>query len=215
MIVGVHSLNQLIYGFALGLWTLVWVLTYWRPLVQHHIYLIKNRILDSKELKQLLVFVGCLCFLALITLTVVYAVATAEYVMPAKYERTLKKCNPAFNMRELDQENLYVCGIVMLPFGIYSGLAFRYYKLEAVPDPEDEGRSLIHDNCKSFGSAIKSILSLIIVLLPGAALFIVFGALKDHVDPYVAMIFGCAVPAWGIGFLLFGGFMQLLVSKCS
>ena len=36
LIVGVHSLNQVIYGFLLGLWTLTYMLMYWRPVVKRH-----------------------------------------------------------------------------------------------------------------------------------------------------------------------------------
>ena len=36
LIVGVHSLNQVIYGFLRGLWTLTYMLIYWRSVVKRH-----------------------------------------------------------------------------------------------------------------------------------------------------------------------------------
>ena len=47
MIVGVHSLNQIIYGYLIGFWTLAYVLTYWRPVIKHHMTQIQKRALTS------------------------------------------------------------------------------------------------------------------------------------------------------------------------
>ena len=55
MILGVHSLDQLIYGWVIGLWTLTYILIFWRPLVKSHFYKIKNKQLTSKELTRLLI----------------------------------------------------------------------------------------------------------------------------------------------------------------
>lgn len=164
MIVGVHSCNQLIYGFAIGLWTLAYVLNYWRPLARKHMRFMKSKSLTRKRLSQLLTTIGIFSTLSLILLTIVYQVMMANYVMPKEYVAGIQSCDPTFDpKKDLSGENLFVAGVMMLPFGIYCGVAFRYYKLEA--NVESEEAPLLRNRC-SVGSVTKRLFFFLLMILP-------------------------------------------------
>ena len=72
LIVGVHSLDQVIYGFLLGLWTVAYVLLYWRQVIKNHIISIKKRTYTRKYLGLFLLYFGCMSAIVLVLLTVIY-----------------------------------------------------------------------------------------------------------------------------------------------
>ena len=58
LIVGVHSLNQVIYGYLIGLWTLTYVIMFWRPVVKKHMDHIQRKAYSVPEIKLLLLQSG-------------------------------------------------------------------------------------------------------------------------------------------------------------
>ena len=266
MIVGVHSLNQVLYGYALGLWTVVYVLCYWRPVVQQHMTMLEHKLCTPQQAHQLVTGVGCCSCAALLLLIVVYQYVVMRYTMPEEYQTNIQNCNPDFTannntMDSLSQENFFVSGIVFLPFGIYSGTAFRYYGCfcctnwkndDLVRDAEELSNNaaytdiitvynneddkiislspsslpLSQSHCRQtnennrpamimrLAAILKRLLFTCLVLLPCLILMFIIKngyVVKLNQHPIIAMLIGCAIPSYGIGF---GLFCNLYSSYC-
>ena len=129
LIVGVHSLNQVLYGFLIGLWTLSYVLLFWRSTIKTHMHNIQQKTYSVAEIKTLLLSAFLLSLALLILSTAIYYIAMGSYVMPQSQLDNLRKCKPGFEPQQLSEQNLFPAGAVMMPFGVYCGVAFRYYYL--------------------------------------------------------------------------------------
>lgn len=139
LILGMHALDQVIYGFFLGLWTVTYMITTWRPIVRGHMYDIKTRRLSGARLSLLLTMVA-ITSISLLTLMVsVYYKSILTYKMHAKHIKSIQKCDARFDFTgDLSTTNLFLAGMVMMPFGIYSGVAYRYYSLESASKERED-----------------------------------------------------------------------------
>ena len=84
-LLGVHSANQIMYGFMLGLWTLFVCINYVRPLIV-------SEVTFAQAVKVLILSVVMLLIL------VVSALSVPD--IPELYQANLLKCDPNFNSED-------------------------------------------------------------------------------------------------------------------
>lgn len=108
--------------------------------------------------------------------------------------------------------NIKYCGLMVLPFGIYSGVAFRYYFLE---DPNDQPESLIQSiqTFQNFGLVLLKFLLRIAFLMPVLVVLWVSIEIKSSLYDWAYMLIGIATPCWLGGFLIFAGLPDYYMRK--
>ena len=126
-ILGVHSLNQVIYGMLLGLWTVFTFLNLIKPLTIN--YIKKIKVMNSKEQATLLSIVGIICTVFLLTIIVVYQLLVSNYEFQANYALNLLKCTGDISFdaiqKKFHESNILIAGIAFVPFGVFLGLIYR------------------------------------------------------------------------------------------
>lgn len=130
MVLGLHALNQVIYGSLVGIWSVAFVIAYLRPTVKAHMDLIQRKAITKEELARLISMVGAICFTAMGALALSFPVVRSTYTMPQAYVDNIHKCWNTFDPNDFEFSNIKYCGLLLLPFGIYCGMAFRYYVLD-------------------------------------------------------------------------------------
>ena len=208
MIMGVHSLDQIIYGYLVGAWTLFYVFLYWRPIVKKHIARIKERAYSIPEVKTLVLHSGLFSVTFLMLQCAVFFISNEFYKMPDQQIENIRKCKPGFDPEKLGGSTLFLAGFNMVPFGIYTGLAFRYYfwwKEGQQPGDEVEIWRKRGEWCMKIGVGFKLLLVSLTLFLPIGLTSLVFFIFRKSMAPFPCMFFGCAIPSYFLGFVMFSG----------
>jgi len=128
ILLGAHSINQVLYGFFLGLWTGVWFIFIVRKTLLLHLADIRDRKLTHSEI---IYFCGYIfSILVIMNLVQVWFLHNQGYESKQKYLAVLQKCDSNLTEWEFDFENFWNGNISMLIFGAYTGFIFKYYYLE-------------------------------------------------------------------------------------
>lgn len=203
LVMGVHSLNQVLDGFVVGFWTLAYVLKFWRPMIKAHVEQMKQREMDRQDAVRLLIYVWLFCFAQVVVLSAIYLIVMDSYKMPDKYQANIRKCKPDFDESRLALENLFVVGLSMLPAGVYCGVYRRYYVVgDRLAADNGIGRSM------TWCSILKKIVFSIIVFAPSLILFGLCVAFKRRMNIILNMVIGCALPSFTLGMSVFGGYVE-------
>jgi len=90
---GIHSLNQLIYGCLLGIWSLYMCYTWLNPLVVRTVYYVKENGWDDKTKKY---FIVSAVYTAIVILAYIIAHViidgTGQYELKPEWRSSLEKC---------------------------------------------------------------------------------------------------------------------------
>mmetsp|Transcript_508 Transcript_508/g.981 ORF Transcript_508/g.981 Transcript_508/m.981 type:complete len:148 (+) Transcript_508:743-1186(+) len=130
MVLGVHSLNQILYGFLLGLWSLYAVLSYIQPLVLQNQQTIRDIILVRKG--SVGIYVGIVCGIIstlLITCVLIFLTTKLfdDFDLDPSERDIIEACRGGVVVTELDIEgpNFVSSGGMALVIGSYLGIVYR------------------------------------------------------------------------------------------
>jgi hypothetical protein len=131
-ILGVHSVNQILFGMSLGLLTVALVLNVIRPQLISHFDKIKSRQYTLDYIKKCVVGVWLLSTSLVVIVLIVYLNVFRDGEIPIADEhmKVIKMCKPNLDDAYIKLENLLFAGTPMTIAGVYSGLVFKNYYLQ-------------------------------------------------------------------------------------
>ncbi|TNV72996.1 hypothetical protein FGO68_gene9614 [Halteria grandinella] len=120
---GVHSMNQVLYGWSYGAWVALFLFKFVRPHLRVHI----NELHFHQQYLSYYLFRALLIWLVVITFSFFnYIVAKRDFIIPPPQlwlDNMLLKCNLAFDERKMFVSPAFIkMGLVSSPLGAYMGL---------------------------------------------------------------------------------------------
>lgn len=133
LVLGVHSINQVLYGSLLGYWTASFVILQLRPFLVENIQNILEKVPTLKLVK----------YHVLMAFIIFFNAWTANFWVLLYLERTnafdidftnINKCltqqnKPLKSVIDVQNENFIAIGIILFGFSSYAGVVFREYVL--------------------------------------------------------------------------------------
>lgn len=131
LVLGVHAINQVLYGSLLGYWTFIFVHLYLRPFLMVHI----KRILDREPTNKLVKYWVLMAFLIFFNAwssnlwVLLYLVRSKAFDLDfTNIDKCLAdKGQPIKTPEDVQVENYRACGIILFGFAAYAGVAYREY----------------------------------------------------------------------------------------
>ena len=131
-ILGVHSANQILYGFLLGLWTILMCVVLVDPLIEEQLAGLKSKSVPMEQVQKQIMWYGGLSLFALGSQIAVYWYVDSKnaFDLDPAYKALISKCSgKAVTTRAVQDENIGSAGAVMLAFGAFLGVVLKYTKL--------------------------------------------------------------------------------------
>ena len=198
MILGVHFLDQVVFGYILGFITLAFVKEVIWPLFVQNVQNHKEKGKTSKQiLKDLSVFFACNLSLFLINFAIFeYGVHNNWFDLDQEFLDNIQVCTkgkPIKTKNEIENENFTSSGFILIAFGVYCGVLFKIYKSPDFSLPW-----------------IYRILAKGVLLLVPVGVELMAISTSDG-NPVPLMIFGSAIPSIINGFLIFANVETLIL----
>ena len=221
---GVHSLDQVLYGSALGIWVF-FIFSYVFKIYDMPLYYYLRFFKDRKYFNFFMIFLTILFILPII----LYYLIDVESDFK-KYELVMnKKCSKREKYKFYSHNCMAESLVLLLIFGIYFGQYFFWFMIYkynnivqensnslALEESINHWNNYLKEIFSSFGNIIKIFGLIIIVLLPGVLYFTVSGVQNSMINIF---IFKIGLPLFIIGFLAFGpcfyGLIHILKEKKS
>lgn len=82
MVLGLHGMNQVIYGSLVGIWSTLYMVAYIRPTVKKHMELMQTKTLSQPDAVKLITIVGAFTVTAMLALLISFPIVRAVYKLP-------------------------------------------------------------------------------------------------------------------------------------
>lgn len=120
---GVHSINQVLYGWSYGAWVALFLFKFVRPRIKEHIAVLEH----DHDYLSFYLFRALLIWLTVITFSFfVWIVAKRDFIVPPPQlwlDNMLLKCGMVFNESKMFVAPAFIkMGLVSSPLGAYIGL---------------------------------------------------------------------------------------------
>ena len=125
--------------------------------------------------------------------------------MPEKYYANIKYWKADFSSRDIEYKSVFLAGVSILPFGVFTGYASRYYVMR--------GTQLDYLVFQSIGSFLRRLVAILIVITPAMATFYITYVHKHVIKPIGSTIIGMAMPFWMLIFGMYGGFAEYIATS--
>jgi hypothetical protein len=129
---GVHSIDQVVYGFLIGIWSAFYFHYCLRENIIKHIhFLIQNKeaTLHRLNYKKYLAFSTSLFLFGMLSQLVVYLIVDNVFTPPARWVLNLNfKCGTTPVNQSFDKKSMVQAGVFSVGYGAYLGILL-YRKL--------------------------------------------------------------------------------------
>ena len=192
---GVHSFNQVVYGWSYGLWLALFLFRYVRPQMKTHI----SRILDynhESKPNSLLIYVlfATVLYLAIVLFSILnFTWASMAFVAPQSWITALQtKCQAELIPNSIFVNSAFIkTGLVSSIFGAYFGIVIdSLYMCGTKTSFNDTG-------------FCKGILRLIVGCLMAAPFVMPYLFMSPHFNTYTLYVFKTALPFFILMLLVF------------
>ena len=96
LILGVHSVDQVIYGFTLGLWCLAYFLIYWKPIIEDNLLTIRYRLLSDNQVSWMLLRIFLFCVFLMVAVASSAYAFTNNFALQIDHAAAIKKLKNNF-----------------------------------------------------------------------------------------------------------------------
>ena len=205
-IVGVHSANQLLYGFLIGIVTVLLCVQVIRPKIYEW--------LSSKPVSSWRISViFAVLFLLTIIVTLYVEYVDDGFSITDKEQQILQKCLNLPQTQKITkvkiESQIFMGGFAMMGSGIYTGISVWYNILE----PKLQQNEIIQDD-ESISFKFARLLIKGLFLIFPILLALPIYMLKDQIgQPILSMTIGAAIPGFLIGLILFSNIDVYILSK--
>ena len=191
---GDHSMDQILYGWLLGLWLAISLHLLVRDFIISHVksLLYRTQQYSNGDLTKFYL-ISTIIFLAIFTmLCVTFFIVDADFSIPIDWkQRLLNKCSASVSFFSFTNASLIEGGSAAILYGGYLGTVNLY----------ESGNIFQPLDVNDLWSIIKKFSVGLPLLLP-FVLPIAFVAGTSN--PYLALIFYTTIPTLGAGFVIFG-----------
>ena len=191
---GDHSMDQILYGWLLGLWLATSLHFLVRDFLISHVksLLYRTQQYTNEDLSKFYL-ISSLIFLAIFAmLCVTFFVVDADFSIPIDWkQRLLNKCSASVSFFSFTNASLIEGGSAAILYGGYLGTVSLY----------ESGNSFQPLDINNIWGVVRKFSVGLPLLLPFVlpAVFVIGTS-----NPYLALIFYTTVPTLGAGFVLFG-----------
>ena len=191
---GDHSMDQILYGWLLGLWLATSLHLLVRDFIISHVksLLYRTQQYSNGDLTKFYL-ISTLIFLAIFAmLCVTFFIVDADFSIPIDWkQRLLNKCSASVSFFSFTNASLIEGGSAAILYGGYLGTVNLY----------ESGNTFQPLNVNDLWSIIKKFSVGLPLLLP----FVVpIAFVAGTSNPYLALIFYTTIPTLGAGFVIFG-----------
>jgi len=208
LVLGMHSLNQVLYGFQLGLWTLAFVLTTGQPVLFSNLQRIRRKIKHNESVsKYILILTGITGVMMAIDVGNYFWVDSVHgFELDPKWKANIHSCRPEpVSVHRVKMGNIKAMGTLLAALGAYSGFVTRLQR-GITRDVQD----IFSNKCiVIFGLTMKIA---IVVAVSGSIYYL--GASMEDAHPLVQMLIETAIPCFLLTFGCTCGFEILILNYC-
>ncbi len=191
---GVHSMDQILYGWLLGLWLAFALHLLVRDFILDHVksLLYRTQQYSNAELSKFYLISTLIFFVSLGILCLTFFIVNATFTIPIDWrQRLLNKCSANVSFLSFTNASMIEGGSAAIFFGAYLGTLSLY----------ESGYAFKPLDINDVWSIVRKFSVGLPLLLP-FVLPIAFVA--GTTNPYLALIFYTTVPTLGGGFIVFG-----------
>ena len=195
---GVHSMNQVVYGWSYGLWLAFFLFRFVRPKLHIHI----RQLLEKSQFTRVhipyFLNLALLIWATIIVFTLFnYLIAKRDFLIPPPQlwlDNMLKKCGLVFNENRMFLNPGFIkSGLVSAPIGGYLGLLYdAYYSKSKTPPSINEG---------PFFYGILRFISGLVVVSPFLLPYLLIGG--ENWNVYLIYLLKASLPFSLVTFILF------------
>ena len=208
-ILGVHSANQILYGFIIGLWSVLFCIFTLDPIIEGMVENLKKKTMAKSKV---FVYVGVSVVSSLVALASM--IAAFEYVegkdgfsLTPTYRKNIERCSgKPPSKKDVQNGNIKSGGVVLLGCAAILGTIFRYFYLNT------SSRKVMNPSIWSSQFWITLVIK-VVLMIPGILVAGIATAYKDNLDAIPLMLIQAGIPVSYIVFIMYSGLGEYLYNK--